>query len=163
MTTRRAFILRAIAAPAAPVVAQARSRSRTLTQGRVTGYDHTALPVSNVEAMATFYRNLGFRTEHTATLLAVHFANAKINFHLPALWRRDDFSLRAKAARPGCGDLCLVWEGSQEALKATLDRAGARIIEGPVERVGSRQGGTAKATSVYVYDPDGNLVEFMTY
>jgi catechol 2,3-dioxygenase-like lactoylglutathione lyase family enzyme len=53
-----------------------------------------------------------------------------------------------------------VWEGTPESLKATIDRAGAKIIEGPV----ARQGGRKKAaSSVYVRDPDGNLLEFMIY
>jgi catechol 2,3-dioxygenase-like lactoylglutathione lyase family enzyme len=159
MTTRRAFILRTIAAPAAIPLAGAQARA----QGRVSGYDHVALPVLNVEQMAAFYKSLGFRIEQTETLMAVHFAENKINFHMPALWRRDDFSLRAKAARPGCGDLCFVWEGTQQALEAMLAKAGAKIIEGPIARVGGRKGGTAKSMSVYVYDPDGNLVEFMRF
>ena len=53
-----------------------------------------------------------------------------------------------------------MWEGSAEALQDLLDDAGAEIIEGPVEREGGR--GTA-GTSVYVRDPDGNLLEFLTY
>ena len=161
MTTRRDFILRTIAAPAAsPMLAQA---AQTPAQGRVTGYDHVALPVLNVEKMAAFYQGLGFRIEQTETVMAVHFADQKINFHKPALWRREDFSLRAKAARPGCGDLCFVWEGTHAALEATLRQAGATIIEGPIARVGGRKRGTAKSMSVYVFDPDGNLVEFMRY
>jgi catechol 2,3-dioxygenase-like lactoylglutathione lyase family enzyme len=41
-----------------------------------------------------------------------------------------------------------------------LDRAGVKIVEGPVERQGGRK---KAASSVYVRDPDGNLLEFMTY
>jgi catechol 2,3-dioxygenase-like lactoylglutathione lyase family enzyme len=53
-----------------------------------------------------------------------------------------------------------VWDGTPESLKAMLDRAGAKVVEGPVER----QGGRKKAgTSKYVRDPDGNLLEFMIY
>jgi catechol 2,3-dioxygenase-like lactoylglutathione lyase family enzyme len=53
-----------------------------------------------------------------------------------------------------------VWDGSPESLRALLDEAGADIIEGPVAREGGRRAG---ASSVYVRDPDGNLVEFMIY
>ncbi|HEY3825453.1 MAG TPA: hypothetical protein VGL82_12895 [Bryobacteraceae bacterium] len=53
-----------------------------------------------------------------------------------------------------------MWDGTPEALKTWLDRGGAKIIEGPVVR----QGGRRKASSsVYVRDPDGNLLEFMIY
>jgi catechol 2,3-dioxygenase-like lactoylglutathione lyase family enzyme len=61
---------------------------------------------------------------------------------------------------PPCGDLCFVWEGSPESLYSLLRDAGAEIIEGPVAREGGRR---ADASSVYVRDPDGNLVEFMIY
>jgi catechol 2,3-dioxygenase-like lactoylglutathione lyase family enzyme len=45
-------------------------------------------------------------------------------------------------------------------LRAALANAGAEIIEGPVARQGGRR---TEATSVYVRDPDGNLLEFMIY
>ena len=82
-----------------------------------------------------------------------------INFHRPERVAAGDFTLRAPAAVPPCGDLCFVWDGSAEALPGLLDRAGAEIVEGPVERQGGRQ---AAGSSVYVRDPDGNLLEFMT-
>ena len=44
-----------------------------------------------------------------------------------------------------------------------LDQAGAEIIEGPVERMGGRNNGRAKGTSLYMRDPDSNLLEFMIY
>ena len=73
------------------------------------------------------------------------------------------FTLRAPAARPGCGDFCFVWQGPLEALLAALRRAGAAVEAGPVERVGGRDHGRAKGTSVYTRDPDGNLLEFIVY
>ena len=82
-----------------------------------------------------------------------------INFHRPELWQRD-FSLRASAALPPCGDLCLVWRGSEESLLALLHGADAHVEEGPVEREGGRR---AVGSSIYVRDPDGNLVEFLAY
>jgi catechol 2,3-dioxygenase-like lactoylglutathione lyase family enzyme len=83
-----------------------------------------------------------------------------INFHRPPHWQDAAFTLRAPAARPPCGDLCFVWDGSSASLKATLDRAGARIEVGPVDRAGGRQ---KTGSSLYVRDPDGNLLEFMIY
>lgn len=175
MSTRREFILRVIAAPATPLVSPAHASSSTVaapvtggagqaqTRGRVTSYDHVALPMLNVDAMTAFYKSLGFRIEQSSRFMSVHFGDQKINFHMPALWRRDDFSLRGKAARPGCGDLCFVWDGTAAQLKAMLDGASATIVEGPVERAGGRKGGSAKGTSMYCFDPDGNLLEFMRY
>jgi catechol 2,3-dioxygenase-like lactoylglutathione lyase family enzyme len=128
--------------------------------GKVHGFDHVALPMQNTEAMLSFYRGLGFDVAENAVACSVYIGDQMINFHRPVTWQRESFTLRAPAAKPPCGDLCFVWDGTAEALNATLNRAGARIIEGPV----ARQGGRRKASSsVYVRDPDGNLLEFMIY
>ncbi len=128
--------------------------------GRVRGFDHVALPMQNTEAMLKFYRGLGFQISENPQAVSVYIGDQMINFHRPMLWQRDTFTLRAPAAKPPCGDLCFVWDGTAEALKKMLDGAGARIIEGPVARQGGRR---AAASSVYVRDPDGNLLEFMIY
>lgn len=128
--------------------------------GRIRGFDHVALPMQNTEAMLAFYRGLGCDVTESALACSVYFGENMINFHRPSTWQRASFTLRAPAAKPPCGDLCFVWEGSPESLQALLDKAGAKIIEGPV----GRQGGRKKAaSSVYVRDPDGNLLEFMIY
>jgi catechol 2,3-dioxygenase-like lactoylglutathione lyase family enzyme len=128
--------------------------------GRIRGFDHVALPMQNTEGMLAFYRSLGCDVTENAGACSIYFGDNMINFHRPATWQRESFTLRAPAARPPCGDLCLVWEGGPESLKALLDSAGAKIIEGPV----ARQGGRKKAAaSVYVRDPDGNLLEFLIY
>jgi catechol 2,3-dioxygenase-like lactoylglutathione lyase family enzyme len=159
---RRRFILGAIAGPISGGLIGS-SPARAQAAGRVTGFDHVALPLQNVERMAAFYRDLGFRTEPGGQLLTVFFGEQKVHFHMPALWQRDGFTLRGPVARPGCGDLCFVWEGTSEALKSALSRAGATVIEGPVPRPGGRNEGQAIGTSVYVRDPDENLLEFMIY
>jgi catechol 2,3-dioxygenase-like lactoylglutathione lyase family enzyme len=127
---------------------------------RVRGFDHVALPMQNVAAMLAFYRGLGFDVNEGTTACSVYIGDQMINFHRPETWQRESFTLRAPAARPPCGDLCCVWEGTAAELQAWLDKGGAKIIEGPV----GRQGGRRKAaSSVYVRDPDGNLLEFMIY
>jgi catechol 2,3-dioxygenase-like lactoylglutathione lyase family enzyme len=127
--------------------------------GALIGFDHVALPMRHTEAMVAFYRSLGLAVAENSFLVQVHLGDQMINFHRPEIWQ-GDFSLRAPAAVPACGDLCLVWHGSEEALAVLLDKAGIGIVEGPVEREGGRR---TKAISVYVRDPDGNLLEFMTY
>jgi catechol 2,3-dioxygenase-like lactoylglutathione lyase family enzyme len=92
-------------------------------------------------------------------LVQVYIGNQMINFHRPEVWQRE-FTLRAPAAKPPCGDLCFVWGGSADSLTQLLAQAGAAIEEGPVEREGGRQ---SVGSSVYVRDPDGNLLEFLTY
>ena len=128
--------------------------------GRVRGFDHVALPMQNTAAMLAFYRGLGLQVNEGAQACSVYIGDQMINFHRPARWQDAAFTLRAPAAKPPCGDLCFVWEGTPASLKATLDKAGAQLVEGPVARQGGRQ---KAASSVYVRDPDGNLLEFMIY
>ena len=128
--------------------------------GRIRGYDHVALPMQNTDRMLAFYRSLGLQINEGPQACSVYVGDQMINFHRPVLWQRESFTLRAPGAKPPCGDLCFVWEGTAEALKAMLDRAGAKIEEGPVARQGGRQ---RAASSVYTRDPDGNLLEFMIY
>ena len=134
--------------------------SQPAPTGDLSGFDHVSLPLARVDAMAAFYRSLGCEVAETPYLVTVHVGDQMINFHRPEMWQRDDFTLRAPAAKPPCGDLCFVWRGTPEALSAVLRDAGADVIEGPVPRQGARR---VEATSVYVRDPDGNLLEFMIY
>jgi catechol 2,3-dioxygenase-like lactoylglutathione lyase family enzyme len=126
----------------------------------VSGFDHVSLPLRDADAMAAFYRALGLPVDENDFLVVVHLGDQMINFHRVGMWTRDDFTLRAPAATPPCGDLCVRWEGSADELIAVLAAVGAEIEEGPVARPGARG---VQATSVYVRDPDGNLVEFMRY
>ena len=151
--SRRRFVQGVVAAASA-------SKAAGQFAGRVSGFDHVALPMQNTDAMLAFYRGLGFDVAENGAACSVYIGNQMINFHRPATWQRESFTLRAPAAKPPCGDLCFVWDGTPTALKAMLDSAGAKIIEGPV----ARQGGRRKASSsVYIRDPDGNLLEFMIY
>ena len=132
----------------------------TAETGRVAGIDHVSLPMEHEDEMVAFYRALGFDVAEHEHFVSVYAGSQMINLHRRATWQRAGFTLRAPAAQPPCGDLCFVWEGSAEALAARLDGLGAVVEEGPVERLGGRR---AAATSVYVRDPDGNLVELMRY
>ena len=132
-------------------------------EGRVSSFDHVAVPMRNTEAMVAFYRALGFEVMEGGRICSVHFGDNKINFHRPSLWESGDFTLRAPAALPPCGDFCFVWDGTPATLEATLARVGAEVIEGPAPRQGGRDGGTATGTSRYIRDPDDNLLEFIIY
>lgn len=138
-------------------------RARAQGAGRVTGFDHVAAPMRDVEAMVGFYRKLGFQVNEGRGICSVHFGDHKINFHRPSVWQNPSVTLRAPAAEPPCGDFCFVWEGTEADLQGMLARAGAVVIEGPVERTGGRTGGTARGVSWYIRDPDGNLLEFIIY
>jgi catechol 2,3-dioxygenase-like lactoylglutathione lyase family enzyme len=136
----------------------------------IIGFDHVAIPTANPEAMLAFYRALGFKVPETAqwrasgvSFFSIQFGDNKINVHAPELWQNPEFDLRGPTARPGCGDFCFVWSGTLEVLRESLSRAGAEVIEGPVERDGGRDGGRAKGMSLYTRDPDRNLLEFIIY
>lgn len=145
---------------AAAYAAGSATQAMAQKAGNVRGFDHVALPMQDTEAMLSFYRRLGFDVVENRAACSVYFGEQMINFHRPATWQNAAFTLRAPGAKPPCGDLCFVWEGTAEALKAMLDRAGAKVIEGPVGRQGGRRKG---GSSVYVRDPDGNLLEFIIY
>ena len=163
--TRRAFIKRVVAAGALASASASRIDGPLSARqpAGIRSIDHVSIPMENTEAMVAFYRSLGMDVLHDDRRCHLRFGDQKIHFHQPHMWRRETFTLRGPTALPGCGDFCFVWEGTPESLQAALDRAGAEVIEGPAERVGGRNGGTTIGSSVYVRDPDRNLVEFIIY
>ncbi len=154
-SSRRTFVKAIVTAAAA-----GGSGVEAQQAGSVRGFDHVALPMQNTEAMVAFYRALGFQINETANAVSVYVGDQMINFHRPTRWQDPTFTLRAPAARPPCGDLCFVWDGTPASLKAMLNRAGATVEEGPADRPGGRR---KTGSSVYVRDPDRNLLEFMIY
>lgn len=138
----------------------------------VTGIDHLALPTADAERLADFYEALGFSIQGLeawragqAALFSIACGDQKINVHpetLVPLRGRPEY-LRGDTAEAGCGDVCVVWDGGIAALLALLDRVGVAPIEGPVPRIGGRGGATTVGISVYVRDPDRNLLEFISY
>ncbi len=136
----------------------------------IESFDHVAIPSADPGPLIEFYRRLGFTPvgeeawrAGRAPFVALALGDVKLNVHAPALWQNERFTLRGPTAQPGCGDLCFVWSGTVEEATALIAAAGGELIEGPVERVGGRAGGTATGRSVYTRDPDGNLVELIAY
>ncbi len=115
--------------------------------------DHLVLTVADIERTCAFYTSvLGMRVERYGEgRTALHFGRHKINLH-----QTDrTFEPKAAAPAPGSADLCFLLAGPLDAAIAHLESAGIPIIEGPVERTGA--GGPIR--SVYLRDPDGNLIE----
>jgi catechol 2,3-dioxygenase-like lactoylglutathione lyase family enzyme len=155
-SSRRRFIRQVVTGAAAvsqPPAASAQTSA-------IRALDHVALPMQNADAMIAFYRALGFQVDEGPQICVVRFGTQMINLHRPALWQRETFTLRASAATPPCGDLCFVWEGTPESLKAVLEKVAVKVVEGPVNRQGGRR---INGSSTYVRDPDGNLLEFIIY
>jgi len=130
----------------------------------VTAFDHVAIPIENVQEMLMFYRKLGFMVnDSTPPFYSIHFGDNKINLHGAEAWQSGSFTLRGSTAKPGCGDFCFVWEGSLPSIIEHLRILAIPIVEGPVERKGGRKLGSSIGASVYIRDPDNNLLEFMVY
>src|SRR5450631_31673 len=114
-TSRRKFVQGAVAAAGTSKLAAQQGGSGSA--GSVHGFDHVALPMQNTSAMMAFYRGLGFQVIENARACSVYIGDQMINFHQPSTWQDAAFTLRAPAAKPPCGDLCFVWEGTAAALK----------------------------------------------
>jgi catechol 2,3-dioxygenase-like lactoylglutathione lyase family enzyme len=118
--------------------------------------DHIVLTTRDLEGCIRFYGEvLGMKLERfrtpTEERLALMFGNQKINVHE---WGRE-FTPRAHVAAPGTLDLCFIAAVPLEEVIAKLAAAGVPILEGPVMKTGA----VSKIRSVYVRDPDLNLVE----
>lgn len=137
----------------------------------VKGFDHVSLPTADVEACIAFYRKLGFAILYEdewrrgeARWIGIQVDDhVKINVHTPEMWQDPRFTLKGPAAKPGCGDLCFYYDGTIAEAEAMLRAAGCEIAFGPVEQRGGAEAGQRRGTSIYTRDPDGNLLEFMTY
>ena len=131
----------------------------------IAGIDHVALPTGDPEACLRFYKSLGCRSLNEddwragrRPTFSMIFGINKINFHPGVVT-----DLRGPTAVPGCGDVCFVWAGGLPAIIELLDHAGIAIIYGPADRDGGRGDGKMHGVSVYVRDPDQNLIEFICY
>jgi catechol 2,3-dioxygenase-like lactoylglutathione lyase family enzyme len=83
--------------------------------------------------------------------VALRFGDQKLNLHRAGA----EIVPHARVPAPGSADLCLLVDADPEEVVATLEAAGVPVEVGPVQRTGA----TSALTSVYVRDPDGNLVE----
>ena len=124
---------------------------------KIKGLDHFVLTVASVEATCRFYQDVLGMTVSTISggRRALHFGNQKINLH------EVGKEFEPKAARPtaGSGDICLIAETPVAAVATELEEKGIAIEVGPVPRTGA----VGELESVYIRDPDGNLVEISNY
>lgn len=120
--------------------------------------DHLVLTVADIDATCEFYgRVLGMEriTFGPERRVALEFGAQKINLHKAGA----EFEPRAERPVPGSEDICFITVTPIADVVAQLEQAGVAIVEGPVPRTGA----TGPMTSVYVRDPDGNLVEIARY
>lgn len=120
--------------------------------------DHLVLTTANEDACVDFYtRVLGMKLEsfiggtQPVERKAFKFGNQKINLHI----KGKEFEPKADIPTPGSLDLCFIADRPLEQVISKLAEMDWPIVEGPVIRTGA----TAKIKSVYVRDPDKNLIE----
>jgi catechol 2,3-dioxygenase-like lactoylglutathione lyase family enzyme len=124
---------------------------------RIDRLDHLVLTVADVEATVDFYtRVLGLRAEtFDGGRRALVFGRQKINLHQAG----REFTPRAERPTAGSGDFCVVTGTPLHQVQAELAAAGVEVEVGPV----TKQGALGPMRSVYVRDPDRNLVEIAVY
>ena len=120
---------------------------------RVERLDHLVLTVADIDASCTFYqRVLGMQVVTFGQgRKALAFGQQKINLHRLGA----EFEPKALRPTPGSADLCLLVSTPLVEVMAHLQRCDVAIEEGPVPRTGA----TGPLLSVYIRDPDRNLIE----
>ena len=115
------------------------------------------IAVSEWERSNAFYRDVvGAELVERGGGWVYRFGEQQLNVHGPG---GRPFPVAREPVRPGNSDLCFVWAGSAESAAEHLRSHGVEIEEGPVPRAGAR----GEGTSVYFRDPDGSLLEFISY
>jgi catechol 2,3-dioxygenase-like lactoylglutathione lyase family enzyme len=122
--------------------------------------DHSVVGVSDWATSNRFYRDVvgaELVPHGVPPRVAYRFGDTQLNVHGPGV------DLSANVARlpvqPGNSDLCFVWPGPIEGAMAHLASQGVEVETGPVARLGAKGDGV----SVYFRDPDGSLLEFISY
>jgi len=115
--------------------------------------DHIVLTTAHAEQCIDFYtRVFGMKLERFGEgRMALKFGGQKINLHE----KGREFEPKATLAAPGTLDICFIAAVPLEDVIARVAACAVPIIEGPVMKTGA----TGPIRSVYVRDPDGNLVE----
>ncbi len=117
--------------------------------------DHLVITVRDILKAQTFYEKLGFSFEERDGRYALHAGDFKINVHILG----QELSPHAKHVQVGSSDICFEISGTIDTFKTELEAHGIAIELGIVKRKGTR----GPMRSLYVRDPDGNLLEFCSY
>lgn len=128
-----------------------------MPQPFVTALDHLVLTVRSIPTTVAFYEAaMGmqpeqFKTADGTTRWALKFGTSKINLHAAGY----EFEPKALAPTPGSADLCFLTDTTLTDWQSHLKAQGIAIEDGPVPRTGA----TGPLASIYIRDPDQNLIE----
>lgn len=122
----------------------------------ITHLDHLVLTVKDIDVSVAFYQKLGMKKQlFLGGRVALQFGQQKINLHQLG----KEFEPKAKQVQAGSADLCFIVSEPLEQVLDYLKEQHLSIEEGIVERTGA----IGKIRSIYLRDPDGNLIELSNY